>query len=247
MRWAEYKQHRPQIHRRIPTTANRRLKVVTSITEFTANRRSFQTPLISSSLTDSFVFYTTQIAITFSFTLYKTRSVSQTIHWTPKFARFQAHTTSLLLESSTFSPLDLVVVLESIFALGAFPFGVVECGGTLFGNAFSKYFNISVKAFWSVANAADKAGVPNPCDMRLKCVKHRCMAGSKIGCGREFPIGVLSWHKTSWSSFVICLWNKKYMQKYNSPTGKNLILFSNSRQVMCDLFKGSILSTPQTV
>lgn len=40
--------------------------------------------------------------------------------------------------------------------------------------------------------AATIAGLPNPCDMREKCVRCLCMLGSRMCCGRVLQSGDLS-------------------------------------------------------
>lgn len=49
------------------------------------------------------------------------------------------------------------------------------------------------------------AGVPNPCEIRLKWVKQLWIPGSRMGCGREFPKGERSWESRSVNSLQICL------------------------------------------
>lgn len=53
-------------------------------------------------------------------------------------------------------------------------------------------------------SAATMAGDPKPCDISEKCVRWRCMAGSRICGGRVLHSGVRSWFSRSISSFVIC-------------------------------------------
>lgn len=57
--------------------------------------------------------------------------------------------------------------------------------------------------------AATIAGLPKPCEIREKCVRWRCILGSKICCGRELHKGDLSWFNKSISSFVTCLKTEK--------------------------------------
>lgn len=54
-------------------------------------------------------------------------------------------------------------------------------------------------------SAATIAGLPNPCDMSEKCVRGRCMIGSRICWGLVLHSGDRSWFSRSISSLVTCL------------------------------------------
>lgn len=55
---------------------------------------------------------------------------------------------------------------------------------------------------WMAVNAATMAGEPKPWDINEKCVRCRCIDGSKMCCGRVLHRGDRSWFSKSISSFV---------------------------------------------
>lgn len=88
------------------------------------------------------------------------------------------------------------------------PMWPVELGKEL-APCLSRYFSDSLRKFWTDVRAAEMAGLPKPCVMRLKCVRLRWMPESRTGCTRLLHNGDRSCPSSSTNSFSTCLHSKK--------------------------------------
>lgn len=77
----------------------------------------------------------------------------------------------------------------------------------------STCFSASFRQFCREVMAAQMAGLPKPCVMRLKWVRQPWIPGSRMGAGLEFPSGERSWVRRSVNSLQICLTGKQSQQK----------------------------------